>query len=388
MPANGNDPIHKLARSDKARFLMEVSPFGLVMIDAQGTIRSFSKVAEAMFGYRESEVLGSNVKMLMPEPHRSQHDGYLEHYQQTGEKRILKAPRLENALHHDGGLFPIELTITETSAEGEACFLAFIRKLDATEAHRREMSKMLSDLAHSSRVSAMGALATAIAHELNQPLTSIVNYTEGLRTLISRRDDFADREEYVRILESCNRQAIRAGQLLHRMREFIKGGETHRESAKISDLLQEATSLVLINGYKQTVRIEYDIEEGLPDVHVDLLQGQQLFFNLIRNAIEAMDLEHGAVARIKVSARSEDRDFVLFTICDNGPGIDPEIADSLFSGFVTTKSDGMGVGLAICKQIVEGHGGRIWVERSQELGGAEFYFTLPVEGSTETGMGE
>lgn len=375
--------LFSMTHTEQARLVMALVPAAMVVIDDQGRIQAFGKFAEEMFGYAEADVIGRNVSMLMGSPHRARHDGYLRHYLETGEKRIMGAPRLENARHANGHTFPIELSVGETRFGDSRCFVGFIRELSKTEHNRREMRTMLAELSHASRISAMGALATAMAHELNQPLTSIANYAEGLRNLMEQRHDFDARDEWLRILDNCSRQAIRAGQLLHRLREFVKGSEPHRESMPTAQLINEALSLALINGFKRTMHVDTDIAEGLPPLHVDPLQGQQVLFNLIRNAFEAMETQPHDDHRMMIRAVPAEDGFVHIAVEDSGPGIDPEILDTVFDSFVTTKGTGMGVGLAICQKIVEAHGGRIWVESSAELGGAAFHFTLPSIGCDE-----
>jgi len=359
----------------------------MIVIDEDGLIQAFGKVAQRMFGYAEDEVIGRNVAMLMAAPHQDRHDSYLRHYLETGEKRIIGSSRLENARHADGHLFPVELSITEVYIDELRCFVGFLRDLAQSDGERRQVNTMLTDLAHASRVSAMGALATALAHELNQPLTSIANYTESLRDLLAKRTDVDGVEEYVRILDTCSRQAIRAGQLIHRLREFIKGGEPKTDAIRVDRLVDEAISLALINGFKRNVIIDTDIAPDLSKVLVDPLHGQQVLFNLIRNAFEAMDAEHTDHHRILISARSCEDEQIEFAVEDSGSGIDPDVRDSLFQGFVTTKEGGMGVGLAISKQIVESYGGRITSDHSAKLGGAMMRFTLPAASPDQQGEG-
>ncbi|MEY4721229.1 MAG: hypothetical protein RIQ46_954 [Pseudomonadota bacterium] len=377
--------IFEVTHTVRARVLLEAMPSALVVIDERGIVQAIAKAALDMFGYAEEDVVGQNVAMLMPQRRAEQHDEYLRHYRQTGEKRIIGQPRIEAALHRSGHQFPIEISIGEAEIDGERCFLGFLRAINPGDQQRREMKRMLAELAHASRVSAMGALATAIAHELNQPLTTIANYTEGLRNMLAQHDELPRRDEYVRVLENCSRQAVRAGQLIHRLREFIRGGEPHVEAVSVEQMIDDSVALALINGYRRTVQFDYAIEDGLPRVATDPLQGQQVIFNLIRNAFDAVDAEHGDHHVIRITARRTDGGMVEVGVEDEGPGVDPELQETLFDSFVTTKASGMGVGLAICRQIIEAYGGTIWAGASEKLGGAAFRFTLPVHvaGATE-----
>lgn len=377
--------IYELTHTERAQTFLAAMPSALVVIDESGIIQAMAKAALDMFGYTESDVIGRNVSILMPQRRAREHDEYLRRYRETGEKRIIGSPRVEAALHSSGYQFPIEISIGETEVDGERCFVGFLRAVKPGDHQRREMKRMLGELAHASRVSAMGALATAMAHELNQPLTTIANYTEGLRNMLARHDELPNRDEYLRVLETCSRQAVRAGQLIHRLREFIRGGEPHVEAVPVEQMIDDSVALALINGYRRTVHFDYRIESDLPPVATDPLQGQQVIFNLIRNAFDAVDAEHGEHHIIRITAHRIDGDMVEVGVEDEGPGIDPELRDTLFDSFVTTKATGMGVGLAICKQIIEAYGGTIRAGASESLGGAAFRFTLPVHrpGATE-----
>lgn len=361
-------------------------PLAMVIIDQQGIIQAFSKRAEQMFGYAAADIVGKNIALLTPPHVAANHDSYLKNHARTGEKRIIGANRIEMARHQAGHNFPVELSVSELNLGDRAGYLGFLRPVGGGDLQQREARSMLAELAQTSRVSAMGALATAIAHELNQPLTNIANFTQGLSNLVRQQDEFKGRDEVLRILRNCSSQAVRAGQLLHRLRDFVKGGQPVTEPNSVVELVRDASALAMINGYKRTIHLAHDIPRNLPMVEVDRLQAQQVLFNLLRNAFEAVDAESGGRHEILISARATDDGFVQISVEDEGPGIAPAIADSLFESFVTTKGGGMGVGLAICKQIVESYGGRIGVEPSSRLRGAAFRFTLPTgPGSTGTG---
>jgi len=358
-----------------------IMPAPMILIDTKGTILHVGAGIIDMFGYSEAELLGSNVKMLMASFHASQHDEYLQRYIDTGKRNIIGSTRIENAQHKDGGLFPIELSVGEAIAEGKHYFLGFIKELSSDESNRRAMQSMLAELAHASRVSAMAALATSIAHELNQPLTTITNYSEGLRDMLRERPEIDGVEEMVRILDSCGQQAVRAGQLLHGMQEFMKSGSIERERVSIDRLIDDSIALALINGFRRSVRLDTSISPDLPDVYINQVQAQQVLFNLILNAFEAMNASQGGLHPMQVLARAHEGGFVEFRVEDSGPGVPEELQNTIFDSFVSTKGNGMGVGLAICRQIVEAHQGQIWLEKSDRLGGAAICFTLPTAGA-------
>ncbi len=370
------------------RAFFQIVPVAMVMADRSGTIRAASQRTGELFGYTEEELIGQNVRILMGSPHRERHDGYLAHYHETGERRIIGNPRVENAQHRNGHAIAVEVTIGETEWSGEQLYLGVLRPLEAQESNRQQIQTMLSELSHMSRISAMGALATAIAHELNQPLSIISNFTEGAREILRKRSDAEELAEVIDVLEKCGQQAVRAGQLLHRLRDFVKSGSPLRSMVAVEDVVDASISLALVNGYRRTVTIDRRLEPGIPPLGIDPLQGEQVLFNLIRNAFEAMEQVPGRPHRMIISVRRTSSEFVEFAVEDAGPGIDPEIRNTLFTSFVTTKAGGMGLGLPICRQIVEAYGGRLDHEPPRELEGARFVFTLPLAtGEQDAGEG-
>jgi len=240
------------------------------------------------------------------------------------------------------------------------------------------MHILQSELAHVSRVTAMGTLATSIAHELNQPLTAIANYVETASELLADPTD-----ETVAVireaLDECAKEAVRAGQIVRRLRDFISRGETDRRVVSLARVVNEASALAFVSTGSQTIdfAVQIDADEL---VLVDRVQIQQVLLNLLRNAMEAMeDLPHG---RLTVRATRRERGSIEVIVSDSGPGLAPEVSARLFDPFVSTKTTGMGVGLSISRTIVEAHEGRIWADASP-YGGTSFHFTLPASSGAE-----
>jgi two-component system sensor kinase FixL len=368
--------------------ILETIPDAMIVIDERGHILSFSAAAEQMFGYREAEILGENVSTLMPSPDRERHDYYMARYLMTGEHRIIGIGRVTTARHRDGTTFPIDLHIGEARSGDDRVFTGFIRNLTERQQTELRLHDLQSALAHVSRVSAMGTLATSIAHELNQPLTAIANYVETAEELLVSPD-----EETVAIvrdaMRECARESVRAGQIVRRLRDFISRGETERRIESLGRVINEASALALVGTGDRGVEVEMKLDAGEDLVLVDRIQVQQVVLNLVRNAIEAM--ADSPVRRLIISSRraeghvqvtiedsgpsSRPEGHVQVTIEDSGPGLPPEIASRLFHPFMSTKPEGMGLGLSICQTIIQGHGGRIWAEPSR-LGGTAFHFTL------------
>ena len=360
------------AREAHLRSILETIPDAMIVIDERGRILSFSAAAEKMFGYRESEVLGENVSALMPSPDRERHDSYLEGYLKTGERKIIGIGRLTTARHRDGHIFPIDLHIGEARIGNERVFTGFIRDLTERQQAELRVHDLQSELAHVSRVTAMGTLATSIAHELNQPLTAIANYVETAEELLEQPS-----EETLAIvreaLRECAAQSVRAGQIVRRLRDFISRGETERRIESLSRVVNEASALAMIGAGEHGIEMQVRLEPSVDQVLMDRIQVQQVILNLVRNAIEAM--AEGPVRRLRITSRGIDGGQVEVMIEDSGPGLPSVVAESLFQPFVSTKSEGMGLGLSICHTIIHGHGGHIWADSSM-LGGTAFHFTL------------
>jgi two-component system, LuxR family, sensor kinase FixL len=361
------------------RSILATVPDAMVVIDESGQMLSFSAAAEKMFGFAEDEVVGRNVKMLMPSPDRERHDDYLSRYRATGERRIIGVGRVTTARHRDGNTFPIELAIGEARIDGRRVFTGFIR--DLTERQRTElrMQDLQSELAHVGRVSEVGTLASALAHELNQPLTAVANYCETARDLLAGPLDPDIVETLREALDDAARQSVRAGQIVRRLRDFITHGQTERQVENLPRLINEANALALVGSREHGIEVQVNLDGAARCVLVDRIQIQQVLVNLIRNAIDSM--AGSALRLLAISTRRESDGWIRVTVSDTGSGIDGAVAAQLFQPFVTSKEGGMGIGLSICRTIIEAHGGRIWFE-PRAGGGTLFHFTLA---DSETG---
>jgi two-component system, LuxR family, sensor kinase FixL len=354
------------------RSILSTVQDAMVVIDPDGIILSFSAAAERMFGYSEADVLGENVDMLMPSPDRERHDGYLERYRRTGERRIIGIGRVTTARRRDGSTFPIELSIGEARAGEERLFTGFIRDLTERQQTQRRLQDLQGELGHVSRVSAMGTLAAALAHELNQPLSAISTYMEASRDLLDQELTPEITELLKEAFNETAAQSIRAGQIVRRLRDFIARGESERRVESLYKLVIEANALALAGGGDRGLDMLLDIDSAGDAVLVDRIQVQQIFLNLVRNAVEAM--EGRPVKKLEIRSRREDEQ-VHVIVADSGPGLDQDIRSKLFEPFQSTKDSGMGLGLSICRTMIEAQGGRIWAEQSP-LGGTAFHFTL------------
>jgi two-component system sensor kinase FixL len=351
------------------RALIATSVDGIMVIDQQGMVLVYSQACLRLFGYAPEEVLGRNVKMLMPEPYRGEHDGYLAHYRKTGERHIIGIGRDVTGRRKDGSTFPMYLSVGEGSLNGRRIFVGIVHDISGERDRDRKIQELQAGLLHATRVTAMGQMSSAIAHELNQPLGAIAAYAGALEAMIEKNSPVDSLREPA---TGIARNAARAGQIIRRLRDFVEKGESHRVPEEIAALVDEAVEFAALDARARGTRVSVLLEPHLPAVTVDRVQIQQVLVNLIRNAAEAV--VETPQPSIDLSVR-RDGEGVLFRIADNGPGIAPDIAAHLFEPFTTSKPDGMGMGLNICRTIIEAHGGRIWMEEGGA--GAVFLFRLP-----------
>ena len=368
-------------REAHVQSILDTIPDAMIVIDERGIMQSFSAAAGRLFGYSAAEVLGENVKMLMPQPYRHDHDAYLQRYLTTGERRIIGIGRVVVGERKDGSTFPMELNVGEMRTSNERFFTGFIRDLTERQQTEARLQDLQAELVHVSRLTAMGEMASALAHELNQPLSAIANYMKGSRRLLEGSSD--ERAQVLReALDKAAEQALRAGQIIRRLRDFVARGESERRVEDVKKLVEEASALALVGAKDRGVRVRFEYDPRTDFVLADKVQIQQVLLNLMRNAIEAM--EEAEKRELVVSTVAAQDNMVEISVADTGTGIAPEVSAQLFQPFITTKRQGMGVGLSISRTIVEAHGGSI-APRSNPGGGTVFSFTLPALSKEEVG---
>jgi two-component system, LuxR family, sensor kinase FixL len=371
--ADGTPALDALtSESALLRSILETVPDAMVVIDSRGVVQSFSRAAERLFGYRSMDICGQNVKMLMPSPYRDQHDGYLDRYLTTGERRIIGIGRVVVGRRKDGSTFPMELSVGEVNQDGRRLFTGFVRDLTERQQTDRRLQELQEGLLHVSRLRSMGQMAAALAHELNQPLTATTNYVRAALRLLDAAEPNLPRVRQA--MNLATQQTVRSGEIIRRLRAFVARGEVTRRPESVAKLIEEASALALVGAKEHGIKVLIRIEAHLPKAEVDRVQIQQVLLNLIRNAVESM--EGCDIRELTVGTVAQDG-AVLVSIADTGGGIPPEIEAKLFQPFVTTKPEGMGIGLSICRTIVEAHGGRLWVQPNAGTGSV-FNFTLPV----------
>lgn len=481
--------------------LLATAVDGIIVIDLKGNIQIYNQACERLFGYPSDEVVGQNVKLLMPAPYRQEHDDYLSHYRKTHERRIIGIGREVVGRRKDGSTFPMYLSVGESKLGGQRFFVGIIHDLSAIrqEAAQREgadrllaqivqfsddaiVSKTLDgvitswnasaerifgysaaeaigkhislvfppdrlaeedeivarlksgqsvrhyetvrlhkdgrevlvslsvapihdgsgaligaskvarditerkraeaqtlalqdELAHFGRLSAMGQMSAAIAHELNQPLTAVANYVNAAQRLLEGDSPAAPKLHSAReAMDKAAVQTMRAGTIIRTLRDFVEKRESERSLENLNNVIREAVTLGMLGHKHSDVKLSLTLDPAITAAAIDKVQIQQVLLNLIRNAMEAMAKTECPELVISTAAEAAG---VRITVRDTGPGISPEVASRLFEPFVTTKEDGMGIGLKICESIVEAHGGTI--EAINGDPGAIFVIHLPLD---------
>lgn len=358
--------------AERFRAVIDNAHDAIIAIDAQGRVELFNPAAERIFGYASEEVLGRNVNMLMPQPYHREHDGYIHNYLTTGKPRIIGTGREVEALHKDGTIFPIDLSVGEIRSNTGRGFIGVIR--DNTQRHQAEqrVRELNAELIHVSRLTAMGQLSSSLAHELNQPLTAIMNYAEAARHVIEASGAAVPSNVQDLLVKTVG-QAERAGQIIRRLRSFVEKAPAERHLEELNKIVTEASNLATIGARVDGIRVQFDLDAALAPISVDKIQIQQVVVNLVRNAIEALRDAGRRELTIGTRTRGEGQEV---WVQDTGPGIPHDIMSRLFTPFVTSKKDGMGIGLSISRSIIEAHDGRLWVEAPRS-GGTIFRFVIP-----------
>ena len=378
MDDSHGDPAGGVAadNSGMLQSILDTVPDAMVVIDETGRIQQFSRAAERLFGWRAEDLQGENVKLLMPSPYREQHDAFLQRYLQTGERRIIGIGRVVVGQRKNGSTFPMELAVGEVRHGEQRLFTGFVRDLTERQQTQARLQELQDELLHVSRLRSMGQMAAALAHELNQPLTATANYVNAaIRLLDGAAPDLARIRQ---ALTLAAEQTLRSGEIIRRLRGFVARGDVVQRPENVTKLVEEASALALVGLKDRGVNVKLALDPSVTNVVADRVQIQQVLLNLIRNSVEAM--AESEVRDLTLGTARWDR-MAAISVSDTGSGIPPAIEAQLFQPFVTTKRDGMGIGLSVCRAIVEAHGGRLWAEPNPD-GGTVFRFTLSTADGT------
>jgi two-component system sensor kinase FixL len=359
--------------------IVDASPVAIVTADDEGRILTFSRQAELSFRREEAEVIGKNVRILMPEPDRSRHDDYINHYLETGEKRIIGSARTVNALRSNGEEFPAILHISEFT-DGRRIFVGFVEDISEKEETERRLSDTQFQLQHAGRLGAMGEIATSIAHELNQPLTAAASLAGAVSLTLKKAK--CDRcREAITLLDDVVGEIRRASDIIFQMREFVRKRKTAKSLHNVNKIVEDAAALAIIGADADGIEVKWDLSPEVGDLSLDRIQIQQVVTNLIRNAIDAM---RDAPQKVLTISTKKTNEGASVSVADTGQGLKDEFKDKLFEPFVSDKDDGMGVGLSISKSIIDAHQGEICAANLEPTG-CVFTFKLPAGGQVNVG---
>jgi PAS domain S-box-containing protein len=365
-------------REAKVRRLVDTALDAVLIIDEQGCITEWNSRAESMFGWRREEAVGQRLsEMVIPMRYRSDHERGLRHFLTSGAGSILNRSIEIEAVRRNGSEFPVELSVAAFRIGGTWAFSGFVR--DITERKRAEATlrryrEVEMELAHANRVATMGQLSASIAHEVRQPIAAAVtNAQAALRWLSAQPPDL---EEVRRALGRIVKEGNRASDVIGRIRALIKKAPPQKDRVEINEAILEVIALTRGEVVKNGVSVETQLAEGLPLIQGDRVQLQQVILNLIINAVEAMSGVSEGARELLITTAKAASDGAVVAVRDSGPGLAPEILERVFEAFYTTKPRGLGMGLSICRSIIEAQGGQVWAS-SNDGPGTTFQFSLP-----------
>lgn len=367
---------------EQFRRVFESAPNGMVMVDAEGKIMLANPHTQKLFGYRGEELIGQPVELLVPERSRNAHRVHRENFLREPQARMMGVNRELFGRRKDGSEFSVEIGLSPVETEDGKFVLAAIADVTVRKKAEHEAKRHLDELAHVSRVASIGEMASGLAHEINQPLTAIVSYAEACRLML--RSGREHREVLLSSLEQISKQGERAGDIIHRLREFVSKGKLERRPVNVNDLVDGVLDMLRHEIDRHSIELRLELGRDLPTVNADNVQIEQVIFNLVRNAIEAMESNEPGGRELIIGTHKvqADESAVEVFVSDTGEGLASEGVQRIFDAFYSTKQQGMGLGLSITRTIVHAHGGRIWATANKNRG-ATLRFTLPV-GDTNT----
>jgi len=371
---SGVDITERKQAQERFRLVVEASPNGIVVVDAQGYILLVNALAEKLFGYGREDLVGQSIDLLVPERFRGEYAARRAAFHAAPATQTLGAGLELFARRKDGTEFPVGIGISSIQSPEGTLLLCVI--VDITERKQAEAKarKHNEELAHLSRVAIMGEMAGALAHELNQPLTGIVNNASAGRRFIAKgRGDLPKLDG---LFEAVVEDGRRAGEIIRSIRGMVQKGKEVRSPVNLNDVIASVLRFVHLDALERHCALVSEPDPELPLVEADRVQLQQVLLNLVVNALEAMRETPAAERGVIIRSERESDNHVRVSVRDFGTGLPAEEPERIFERFFSTKREGMGMGLAIARSIITSHGGELAAANAQG-GGACVYFSLP-----------
>jgi PAS domain S-box-containing protein len=364
-------PRERKPTTQALRPMLETALDAVVVMKSDGVVADWNDRAVSVFGWSRDEAVGRIMAdLIIPERYREAHKKGLRRYLESGKGEVVGRRIEVSGLRKNDEEFPVELSISPIQDREEILFIGFLR--DITESHALRLAR--AELGRATRRMAMGEMAASIAHEIKQPLAAIAaNGNAGLRWLTSATPDI---ESARGVLKRIVRDTQHASEIIDSIRSMFKNEGQAKTVQDVNELIREALTLVRAEVENQRVSIYTELSAELPQVPANQVQLRQVMVNLIMNAIDAMSAVTNRARVLRIKTEEHKLDGVLITVEDSGVGIDPQNLDRIFDTFFTTKSQGMGMGLSICRSIVESHDGHLSVTPAQPHGSI-FHVSLP-----------
>jgi two-component system, LuxR family, sensor kinase FixL len=360
---------------ERFRAVVEAAPNAMLLVDARGTISLANARAESLFGLSRDVLVGSTVERLVPETLRLSHEAYRRGFTAELPPRAMGFDRDTHALRSDGSEVPVEVFLTPMRGAEPSMMLVSIIDISERRLNERRAATQRDEIAHLSRVAMLGELSGSLAHELNQPLAAILSNAQAAQRLLAR--DPPQLPAVTEILADIVASDRRAGAVIERLRSMLRKEDVKHALLALNHVAEESLRLMHSDLLDRRVSVDTSFAENLPPVSGDRVQLQQVMLNLLINGCDAV-AGRGRDAHLHVSSRVTERGSVAIAISDNGDGIAPQDIERIFEPFVTSKSHGIGLGLSICRSIIEAHGGRLWASNNASRG-ATLEFELPAE---------
>jgi two-component system, LuxR family, sensor kinase FixL len=364
---------------ERFRRVVEAAPSAMIMVNHEGQITLANLQAEKTFGYSREELLGRPIEMLVPERLRSGYRDFRHDYFCHPQARSMGAERELFGLRKDGSEVPVEIGLSPIHTSNEPLVLASIVDITERKLAELEAARQRHDLAHLARVSTVGELSSSLAHELTHPVTAILSNAQAAQRFLANDD--VDLDEVREILNDIVTQDQRAGEVIHGLRLLLKKGEPQKQcdDVDLNEVIRDVVQLMRSDLINRNVTVDTDLAQNLPAVTGDRVQLQQVLLNLALNGCEAMGDYNSQERRLLIASQLENG-AVLVSVSDSGTGIPGEKMEQVFERFFTTKKEGMGLGLSVCRTIINAHRGKIWATNNAGCG-ATFHFSLPIVGA-------